>query len=134
MIIFYKSKLAKLLLPNDIEAITIGCMVFTARPMLTFETKNHERTHVAQWTECLFMSLPMCIMLAWQLNCWAFILLSPIMFYLIYGIDYVRLRISGYSHDDAYMLIAFEREAYEHERNESYNLLRKPLAWLSKFK
>jgi len=40
-------------------------------------------------------------------------------FYLIYIKDYLKLRLKGYSHNDAYMNIPFEKEAYGHSRNNN---------------
>jgi hypothetical protein len=63
---------------------------------------NHERIHLAQQRELLI-----------------------VFFYLIYFAEYVKNRIKGEKHLDAYFYISSEREAYFHGSNLNYLKTRK---------
>jgi hypothetical protein len=70
---------------------------------------NHERIHIRQQAELLILP-----------------------FYIIYLINYIRLRFI-YNHNDAYRNIIFEREAYVNERNLDYLNTRKWFAFIRYF-
>ena len=67
---------------------------------------NHERIHAVQQRELLLL-----------------------FFYLWYGLDYLRHRVSK-SHKAAYRSIIFEKEAYAMEQDLDYLKNRKPWAFL----
>lgn len=50
-------------------------------------------------------------------------------FYILYLFNYLLNRLKFKTHNDAYMNIVFEREAYENERNTSYLQSRRFWAW-----
>ena len=63
---------------------------------------NHEQIHLKQQIE-----------------------LGLIIFYLVYFSEYLYYRIKGKNHNDAYMAISFEKEAYQFEHNFDYLKKRK---------
>jgi len=75
-----------------------------ARDMLI----NHERIHFWQQLELLFFA-----------------------HWLLYLLFYVLYRFKGLNHNQAYMAIPFEREAYQHEHDATYLKKRKAFAWLA---
>jgi len=58
---------------------------------------NHERIHLRQQVECLVLP-----------------------FYLIYFGEYLFYRLSGRNHDQAYLSISYEKEAYANENKPNY--------------
>ena len=58
MKVFYESKLAKWLLWQGYNTITLGCFVFTkkSKEEMKQSTLNHEAIHVRQWEECMIAS------------------------------------------------------------------------------
>jgi hypothetical protein len=105
--IVYNSKIAKLV--NDwimpIEAITIFPFIFILKNDASSTLINHEKIHIAQQKECLFIP-----------------------FFFIYALDYLINRLSGSGHMYSYMAIRFEQEAYRNE--EDLNYQRERFAWL----
>ena len=82
--------------------------VIIIRRYLSFYDKsfNHEKIHIAQQRELLYLP-----------------------FLLLYAAHYLWLR-RKMSHKVAYRHIVFEKEAYDHEYNLSYDKSRKRFAWL----
>ena len=68
---------------------------------------NHETIHYKQEVETLF-----------------------ILFYLIYGLEYLIKLIILKDKNSAYRAISFEQEAYEYENDFDYLSKRKPFAWV----
>lgn len=68
---------------------------------------RHETTHALQQIETLW-----------------------ILFFLLYGLEYVCKLVLTFSHEKAYKAISFEQEAYEHEAELFYNSVRKHYAWI----
>lgn len=66
-------------------------------PLRQFLILNHERIHVRQWVETGF-----------------------VLFAVWYPLEYLLRRLQYSSWDEAYRNISFEREAYDHEAEESY--------------
>lgn len=58
MKVFYESKLAKMLLWQGYNTITLGCFVFTKKKKEEMKQRvlNHEAIHVRQWEECMIAS------------------------------------------------------------------------------
>ena len=90
------------------RAITLYPFVFVRRrsdmhdPVLV----NHEKIHLRQQAELLVLP-----------------------FYVLYLLEYVRGRLKGLSHYEAYRQISFEREAFAHERDFGYLTSRKRNAY-----
>lgn len=119
--IYYESRIAEVLLYfSYCETITVGPWVFTKlkESEVPQEVRNHECTHVRQWTETtLFVGL---LLLAFGVSAW-WLLAAPLAYYLWYGVEYlVRLCILRDGRK-AYRAVSFEQEAYGHETEAEYN-------------
>ena len=112
-------------------ATTIFPFVFCRRDLTDVE-KNHEGIHLAQELEVMVCSLLViaAVVIVSHLSAW-WLLLSLVMFYLWYFVEYVvRLIICRDSHK-AYRSIAFEQEAYLNEQDLLYlPKHRKAFAWV----
>ncbi len=113
MIVIYSTRLLRAVTPGSRWAVAITFFPFIicrsdARGKAgTVLTLNHERIHIRQQLELLVLG-----------------------FYLWYLADYLRLRLKGCSHVEAYRKNVFEREAYDHGDDLSYLRVRKPYAFL----
>lgn len=67
---------------------------------------NHERIHFWQQVELLFIG-----------------------HWFLYGLFYILHRAKGFTHNEAYLAIPFEREAYKFESDMSYLNKRRIFAW-----
>lgn len=125
--VFYDSKVAKAILFDGYSTITLLAWVFTKYKTLMQETINHECTHARQWIELtvaggLFIWLGM---LVFDYSAW-YLAISPIVFYLWYGLEYCIRRIMGLfvSGDNkqhtAYREVSFEQEARLAEKDNNY--------------
>jgi hypothetical protein len=72
---------------------------------------NHEKIHIRQQLELLVL-----------------------IFYIIYGLEWLINKIKGMSNDDAYRNISFEREAYSNDKNMNYLSNRKFWAFIKYYK
>ena len=95
-----------LLPPKGYKAITLFGLVF-ARKELNDPDKNHERIHIRQGREML----------------WIF-------FYLWYIAEWVVRLIQYRDKDKAYYNISFEREAYSNQYDVNYLNGRKRYSWI----
>lgn len=137
MKVFYESKLAKWLLWQGYNTITLGCFVFTkkSKEEMKRSTLNHEAIHVRQWEECMIASavLLTLIMLFTGFNLWVY-LLCPLWFYLQYSVEYVVSRIYHFfkglrgkdGNEVSYDNSAFEMEAKANEEVDGYLDVRTP--------
>ncbi len=85
-------RLARLLLPRNVIAITLGHRIWVARELPPAEMEvllRHEMVHVRQMEQ---LGVPRFL---WR-----------------YVGEYVRNRLRGMDHDAAYRAISFEREAF----------------------
>ncbi|HEV2721856.1 MAG TPA: hypothetical protein VG323_17685 [Thermoanaerobaculia bacterium] len=88
--------LARLILPRNVVAITLGRRIWITRELPPAEMEillRHEMVHVRQMEQ-----------------------LGVIVFLARYLGEYVRNRFRGMSHDAAYRAISFEAEAFEAEK------------------
>lgn len=141
MKVFYESKLAKMLLFEGYNTITLGCFVLTKKTKEEMKPNvlNHEAIHVRQWEECLIASaiLLTLLMVFTHFVLWVYIL-SLLWFYLQYGIEYLISRIyhawRGLSGKDgneiSYDNSAFEMEANANENIEGYLDVRVPFEFV----
>jgi len=96
--------LVKIITGGFARAITLYPLVLVSNasdlhdPVLV----NHEKIHLRQQRELLVLP-----------------------FSALYLLEYVKGRLGGLSHYDAYRQISFEREAFAHERNPGYLKKRK---------
>lgn len=116
---FDESWVAKTILFPGYVAITLGPVAFSKK-VFSQKVKNHECTHMRQWSEWTVLSAFILIILSAIFNFNpAFVLLSGLTFYVLYILEwFIRLFKFG---GDAYRNISFEREAYDNEYDNSYN-------------
>lgn len=122
--IYCNNRLAKILLAfSSCHTITIGPFVLSKRSedRITQSVRDHEYIHVRQWVEISvvsFLMLCSCISLTGISGWW--LLLSPVTFYLWYGVEFlfrfVRMKDTG----KAYRSVSFEQEAYSNEDDPDY--------------
>ena len=74
---------------------------------VTPTVSRHEATHALQQIETLW-----------------------IMFFILYGVEYLIKLLCTFSHNKAYLSISFEQEAYNNQGKISYNDTRKHYAWV----
>lgn len=126
--VFYDSKIAKTILFDGYSTITIFAWVLTIYKTLTQETINHECTHARQWIELTVASglLLWIGILIWDYSAW-YLVLSLIIFYLWYGLEYIIRRCIGLFSSDkgdkqniAYREVSFEQEARMAEKDDNY--------------
>ena len=124
--IHYNSKLARFILPKGYSAIMLFGHVFikASKDDASSVVANHESIHVEQWKELVFVVFAITnIPFLGNINIRYTILtmlLSFCAFYVWYFLEYfIRLMIKK-NHDEAYMGISFEREAYGNEKNTKY--------------
>ncbi len=98
-----------LIIPRRVRAIVLWPFIIIKRADDRGDRVliNHERIHVRQQLELLILP-----------------------FYLLYVLMYLMGLMRGMSRHEAYMAIAFEREAYAHEADEEYLKDRKFWSWL----
>ena len=107
---FENSKVPVIL--SKVSPITIGaislCGFVFSRGEMSERTKRHETIHFQQQLELLFIP-----------------------FFLLYGLLWViALFKNKFDGAEAYLNIAFEREAYENDANADYLTNRKRFAWV----
>jgi len=90
----------------DVHAITLFPFIISKEKMDDI-TLNHEKIHIAQQKELLV-----------------------IFFYLLYVYYFIENYLFYKDIHTAYMMISFEREAYEHDSDLSYLSNRKRFRWL----
>ena len=95
------SKLA----PIEIEAITLGFVVLSRRP-LSPAVQQHERIHFWQYVELLFVLFP-----------------------VVYLFDFLFLLARHRDGKKAYLGIRMEQEAYAHMYEQDYCQKRRAYAW-----
>lgn len=106
------------------KLMTVMCWIFVHYDVkLTDEDINHEGIHWEQWKECFIVLFPLLYLLMWL---WELVRCA---------FDVDRGRKLGYYQRNgwfrrAYRSIAFEREAYAHEKDLEYLSARKRYAWI----
>ena len=135
--VFYNSKLAKMILWSGYHTITLGPFIFTTkkRSELTDEIINHEKIHVAQWCEVTFVAIMLWpfLMLALDFRYSWTLALCFVVYYIIYVAEYAISRLYGSeTGNQDYRHIEFEKEAYKYQKDMDYLSHRKPFAWLFK--
>lgn len=114
-------------------ATTVWPFIFVNKSMehcFTDKIKRHEYTHVLQQIECLIVGVILAIILLCLSYGWWSLLTIPLFFWW-YGIEWlIRLPLCDWDKDIAYVSISFEQEAYEHQKEVSYNRTRKRFCWL----
>lgn len=113
------------------KAMAIWPFVFTRVPISNV-TLRHETIHGRQQMEMHIVSLVLAIFCAAVgLFSWWWALVSPLMYFAFYGIEYViKLPCYNFNTRKAYRNISFEREAYLMQGDADYIKNRKPFAWV----
>ena len=121
MKVFYKSKLAKAItFIEGFRTIMLLGMVFTEHASLSKAVLTHEEVHVKQYADCFALGAAASIVLMFVLfgldvrSWWMLMLLliPLLLYYVIYGAEYVYYRCLGMDGTDAYRSVGFERQAY----------------------
>lgn len=128
MKVFYNSKIAKSILFPGYSTVMLFGMVFTKRSSLAKKTLMHERTHAEQFIDCVMMgaaiSLTIISLLAifgvWEWWMLTMLLLSPLLFYILYLLEYLWWMFIYFSPTKAYRAIGFERQANEVSSKERF--------------
>lgn len=118
--------------PKEYSAITIlFWMIIRKGVNIIFKLENHENIHLKQELEIgiLYIIFITLFGLIFNISC-KWLLLAFILFYILYGIEYL-IRLCIYkNHDLAYRNISFEQEAYLNELDSNYLENRKPFSWM----
>jgi hypothetical protein len=108
--IIIQNKFSSFLLGKNYLAMCIAPFLFVTRGVdindMTF-TLNHEKIHARQQLEMLWIP-----------------------FFLWYSIEYLIRLIIYRSHNQAYMNLTHEKEAYSNAVNLNYLQTRKPFSWI----
>jgi len=124
--IHYNSKLVRFLLPKGYSAMMLFGHVFIISTKNDTDSVivNHELIHVEQWKELMFavftiLNVPFIGSINIKYTILT-MLLAFCAFYVWYFLEYlIRLAIKK-NHDEAYMSISFEKEAYLNEGKPRY--------------
>lgn len=120
MKVFYNSKIAKAFtFIEGFSTIMLFGAVFTEKESLNGKVLKHEETHCRQYVDCFAMGLSLAVLLMFLLfavgvsswNMLWLLTLPVLLFYVIYGIEYVINLFRGYSSKEAYKNIGFEKQA-----------------------
>lgn len=129
MKVFYNSKLAKILtFISDFKTMMFCGFIITEESNLSDRTINHEKIHIVQYTDYFMLGSFMALVLLFIffgleiITYYLFLLLLiPILlYYIVYGIEYIIRLIQYKTNDLAYENISFEREAYDKENDPCY--------------
>ena len=115
------------------SAITLFPFVFykTKYHRMNYITKAHESIHIYQQMECAMAGvvLALIFILVFNLKGW-FLLPGILLFYILYGLNYLINLIRCRNAGDAYRLIVFEREAYFCGNIPYYTVTRNIFSWI----
>lgn len=120
MKIYYKSKLAKILTFLDgFTTMMFFGVVITERKKLSGRTISHEGTHIKQYWDIVQLGFVISVIIflpcfLYDVTSWwmlSLIIIPFILYYIIYGVEYLYWRCKGYKSYDAYLRVGFERQA-----------------------
>lgn len=95
-------------------------VVITEENALSDKTLKHEETHVKQYVDCfglgIFVGIILMLVLLTlgihnNLEVGLLLTIPILLYYVIYGTEYLYWRIRGFNKTDAYRKIGFERQA-----------------------
>lgn len=130
--IFYNSKLAKLILWNRFATVMLFGSIFTiyGKGELSETNINHEYIHVAQWIETtLACAALLSIAKIYFLFHPLWIIASLFAYYILYAIFWCADKLRGGSKRQSYHGIPFEREAFAKQDEIGYINRRDIFAW-----
>lgn len=100
-----------LLPPKKYKAMNVCGLLFVRKDCIMRDIDfNHEAIHTAQWRELWYIG-----------------------FLLLYVIDFLRKWVRYKEWNNAYRMVVFEQEAYEHQWKLDYLKRRKPFSWKKYF-
>lgn len=113
------------------ETINLFGILFTHDDYIDPVEYNHEDIHSRQWLECttVAMFIIAFLELIFNINFW-WVLITPLVYYILYGLEYLIIRCFHKKQNDAYHDVSFEEEAYANENDLAYSQYRKPFAWI----
>lgn len=130
---YYESKLAKILLAfSSCHTIAIGPFVLSKRSKekCSQESRNHETIHAIQWIEITIVVGLILLLFDFIFNFHpAWYLLSGVIYYVVYGLEWVIKLFIHFDTKKAYRALCFEREAYYNEDDDNYIENRELFAW-----
>lgn len=114
------------------RAVSIWPFIFSREKSMKPNVVNHEKTHLRQQFEVLVVSfcVILCLIVACRWSLW-WVLTSFLVFYVIYGVEYLVRWILYRDTDEAYENISFEQEATMHEKEADYLSKRRGFEWIS---
>lgn len=105
-----------------------GILFLKGKAMVSYRLISHEEIHSRQFIEMLLASLVITLpLVAWV---WWLFLISPFVFYLWYGIEWIIHLVRFKDAHTAYRRISFEREAYKHQDDINYLSNKKAFSFL----
>lgn len=115
---------------NGYETINLFGILFT-RGDVDYTEYNHEDIHSEQIKECAISSAAIVLLLIFifGISFW-WLLVTPATFYILYGLEYIVIRLFHKKQGDAYHDVSFEEEAYNNENDFGYVNHRTPFAWI----
>lgn len=112
------------------ESINLFGILFT-KGYVSMEEENHEKIHTEQIKECTCIGFAVITFLCWLFGVsilwW---LACPCTFYVLYGLEYVLIRLFHKKQNDAYHDVSFEEEAYNNQDDIDYLKYRFPFSWI----
>lgn len=106
----------------------MGILFLKGNKELTEVEMNHELIHSRQFVELTIIGL--IITLPFLFKLWWIVLLSPLLYYIWYGIEWLIHLIQLKDAHKAYHRISFEEEAYDNQNIDWYLRERKILNFL----
>lgn len=92
---------------------------------------NHEKIHTEQQHEVAVIALSLLVFCVFFFDIsWWWCLLCLPAFYILYGLEYVIIRLFHKKQNGAYHDVSFEEEAYHNDEDLEYIEHREPLAWV----
>ena len=130
-IVYYESRLAKLLLRGGYPTIMLFGFVLTKRPALDERSLRHEEIHAVQWRECFYAGWVAMLLLLWGGGFSWWLVLLPLLLYYVWYVTEWMVRFAGCFFNrgkkdvaraghEAYRNVVMEREAYAREGDKDY--------------
>lgn len=94
-IVYYESRLAKLLLRGGYPTIMLFGFVLTKRPALDERSLRHEEIHAVQWRECFYAGGVAMLLLLWGGGFSWWLVLLPLLLYYVWYVTEWMVRFAG---------------------------------------
>lgn len=116
------------------DCINLFGILFTKVDMNKIDI-NHEAIHNEQMIDCVTIGIIIVAMLKLIFGISGlWVLLSPITFYILYGLEYICIRLFHKKQNDAYHDVSFEEEAYNNQEDLDYTKYREMFTWIKYIK